>query len=302
MENKSHVVAAVVFILVFGIGATVFFLWLRPEQAASRIYQATTSHSVGGLTAQSSVKFKGLKVGHVLSVDFAPDNPNRVRIRFAVRQGIPMTHSTYAELATQGIAGLKTLNLSNPDPSAQPLQTETGHPADVPLHEALLSQIEDSGQKSLRQVNHILSSVEQLLNADNRQHLSRTMAQLDEASHRLVAAANAVEPALQQLPALTRQLQSTIARIDSLAEQAQQPVAQASQLEDSVQSVSDSADRLTRRLDAQTLPRINDLLSTLNQTADHLNRLSQELEAKPNSVILGPPKPRPGPGEPGFDR
>lgn len=302
MENKSHAVAAVVFILVFGIGATIFFFWLRPEHADSRIYQTTTSHSVGGLTAQSSVKFKGLEVGHVLSVDFAPDNPNKVRIRFAVRQGIPMTHSTYAELATQGIAGLKMLNLSNPNPSARPLHTRPGHPANVPLHEALLSQIEDSGQQSLQRVNNILHSVQELLNADNRKHLTRTMAQLDEASHKLAAAESTLEPALKQLPALTRQMQSVIARIDRLADQAQQPVAQASQVENSVQSVSDSADRLTRRLDRKTLPRIDDLLSTLNQTSDHLDRLSQELEAKPNSVILGPPKPRPGPGEPGFDQ
>lgn len=302
MENKSHVVAALMFILVFGIGAAVFFVWLRPEQSSSRTYQTKTSHSVAGLTAQSSVKFKGLKVGHVLSVDFAPEDPNKVQILFTVRNGIPVTKSTYAELATQGIAGLKTLNLSNPDPTAQPLPTNSRHPADIPLHQALLSQLEDSGKQSLQHVNHILNSVQTLLDADNRKHLTQTMAQIDQASRKLVAAETAIEPALKQLPALTRQMQAAIASINRLADEAQSPVAKAGKVEGAVQSASDSATRLARQLNNRTLPRIDRLVTTLNQTANHLDQLAQELAAKPDSVILGPPQPSPGPGEPGFKK
>lgn len=221
----------------------------------------------------------GLKVGHILSVDFAADDPNKVQILFAVDDHIPVTESSYAQLATQGIAGLKTLNLSNPNPKAKPLKTDSTHPANVPLHQALLSHFEDSGQQTMQKINNILNSAQQLLNKNNRQHLAQTIAHIDKAS---------------------RQMQLAIAKIDRLTTQAQGPVAQAGQVEDSVQSLSNSADRLTRRLNDHTLPRIDGLISTLNQTAHHLDQLSQELATKPNSVIMGPPKARPGPGEPGF--
>lgn len=113
MENRSHIVAALAFIVVFGAGAVGFYFWLSSGDNANRTLVIETGQSVGGLSAESPVKFKGLKVGHIESVGFDPHNANKVRIVFKVRDTVPLTHSSYGELSSEGITGLSTLTLTD---------------------------------------------------------------------------------------------------------------------------------------------------------------------------------------------
>ncbi|MES2404157.1 MAG: MCE family protein, partial [Pseudomonadota bacterium] len=60
MENRAHAVAAVVFLLVFSLGAVVVYYWLANRQNEPLAYEIVTSESVGGLSEQSTVQFKGI--------------------------------------------------------------------------------------------------------------------------------------------------------------------------------------------------------------------------------------------------
>jgi phospholipid/cholesterol/gamma-HCH transport system substrate-binding protein len=302
MENKSHVISAVVFIFVFGIGAVVFYYWIAPSESGSRRYQIITDQAVGGLSPEATVQFKGLKAGHVESVQYAPHNPNKVQIVFVVTDNIPMTTSTYAQLHTQGITGNKSLRLSNPKPKAQPLKTSANHPARISLRPGLLAQLEKSGKQDMQKINTVLNNAAQLLSNQNRQHLTQAIAQIDTATQRLTAAEATVQPALTQLPKLTRQMHATLAKISRLAEAAHKPIAQASDVENSAQSLSQSAQKAIRKLNYDTLPKLTKLSETISQTANQFKRLARELQAKPQSLLLGPPQEQPGPGESGFNK
>ncbi|HET7313136.1 MlaD family protein [Salinisphaera sp.] len=298
MENRSHFVVAIIFILILGGGAVGFFFWLSTGDNANRTIIIETTQSVGGIGSQSPVKYKGLKVGHIVSVDFDPHDASKVRIVFKVDDSVPLNQSSYGQLATQGITGLSTLTLSTPDLSAPPLK---GNPPQIPLHQGLLDRLKKRGKADLAKVSTILDQIQNLTGGENAKHISQILAQLDQATRQLVEAEKSLQPTLAQLPELTQALQDTVASIDRLTEQAIPAIRKAGAAAASAQNVGQSSQDLIRSLNNQVLPHIDALTRQMHDTARQIQQLSAELSAKPQSVLTGPPERRPGPGEPGFD-
>jgi phospholipid/cholesterol/gamma-HCH transport system substrate-binding protein len=300
MENRSHAIVAVGFLLVFIVGAIGLYSWLSNQHAEPLPYEIITSQSVGGLSAQSEVHFKGLVVGHVTDIGFDPHDRSHVIIHFKLRPHTYVTHATYAVVAKQGLTGGSALELKLGHGSRAPLATSQAHPARIPLHPSLLASLENSAKQDMQDVHDVLGSAKKLLNQTNRKHLAATIAQLDTATGKLAAIETRLEPTLQQLPALVKNLNRSVTDADQLVRTAKMPVQNAVQLEASIGAMAKSTRQLTQSLNRQTVPQVGVLSRKLQKTSGQLDQLLRELQAKPQSLIFGPPQRPPGPGEPGF--
>lgn len=308
MENRSHAIIAVGFLIVFSIAAILIYYWLAHSQGEPRMYKIVTSQSVGGIQAESQVNFKGLLVGHVQKVEFDPKDRAKVDILISIRQDALVTKSTYAELQMQGITGQKSLTLKLGQGSREPLKTSENNPAVIPLHPNLLAQLEQNGKEDLKKINEILTNAKKLLSDENRQHLTATIRQIDTATRQVVDLEKQMMPVVKMLPSLVKSAQQSLdqshqllAKATRLADAAQKPMKNVGEAAKSLRDLSKSGEQLTQKLVHQTLPDIDTLSDNLTRTAKSLDQLSQELQAKPQSLIFGPPKPKPGPGEPGFN-
>jgi phospholipid/cholesterol/gamma-HCH transport system substrate-binding protein len=301
MENRTHAIVAVSFLVVLVMGVVLVFYWLSHQRSEPLTYEVVTSQSIGGLAAQADVTFKGLTVGHVVHVGFDPDNRSHVIIRMTLKPKTYVTHATYAVVATQGLVGGSVLELKVGKGNRTPLDTSAEHPAHIPLHKGLLASLEADAREDMKKIKAILTSVKKILGTDNRQHIAASLKQIDTLTERLTK----IEA---QMPALIKSTQQSVdqshkllANANDLVKQAQTPVKKASKLEDSVQALAKSSRQLSERLNRQTAPDFNQLSNSLLQTSRQLNELLRELKAKPQSLIFGPPKHPPGPGEPGFE-
>lgn len=277
MTHRSHIIVALVFICVFGAGVAGFFFWLSSGANDKRTLVIVTRQSVDGVTSQAPVKFKGLNVGHVDSVGFTRHDANKVRIVIKVRDSVPLNQSSHGQIE------LNTLTLKTPDTSAPPLP---GQPPRLALHQSL----KEKGMADLDKVGRILDQVQKMTGGDNAKNISATLAQLNRASHKLVRAEQSLQPALAQLPDLTRQLRHTTGNVDQLTKQAIPTIRKTGQ----------AGQQVMRRLNSQILPHLDKLTLQLDDTARQIQTLGAELSSKPQSILTGPPKRRPGPGEPGF--
>jgi phospholipid/cholesterol/gamma-HCH transport system substrate-binding protein len=301
MENRTHAIVAVSFLLVLVLGLVLVFYWLSHQRSEPLAYEIVTSQSIGGLAAQSDVTFKGITVGHVVHVGFDPANRSHVIIRITLEPKTYVTHATYAVVAKQGLAGGSALELKLGKGSQKPLDTNATHPTHIPLHKGLLASLEANAREDMKKIKDILSSVKKLLGTDNRQHIAASLKQIDTLTRRLTK----IEA---QMPALIKSTQQSVdqshkllANANDLVKQAQTPVQKAADLEDSMQALAKSSRQLSERLNRQTAPDFNQLSNSLLETSRQLDDLLRELKAKPQSLIFGPPKRPPGPGEPGFD-
>jgi phospholipid/cholesterol/gamma-HCH transport system substrate-binding protein len=300
MENRAHAIAAVAFLLVFAVGAAVIYYWLANRQPEPLAYTIVTSESVDGLSPQSEVRFKGLVVGHVASIGFDPADRARVVLHLQLRPHTYVTHATYAVVAMQGLTGGSVLELKLGAGSDRPLVTRAAHPARIPMHAGVMASLMDDAPRVMRQLQAVLDHTNQLLDAGNRRHVAASLAQIDTVTRQLAALEARLPALLADVQQSVDQSHALLADTDHLARAAQTPVRNAAHLEASIDALARSSRQLSDRLNRQTAPDFDALSQGLQHTSAQLDQLLRELNAKPQSLIFGPPAHPPGPGEPGF--
>ena len=106
MENKSHALAAGIFVLAVAAMLAGLAIWLTRDNTSYQHYELTSKDGVTGLQPQAAVRYKGVAVGKVTRIGFDPQIPGNVLIRIAVNDQAPITPGTFAVLGYQGVTGL----------------------------------------------------------------------------------------------------------------------------------------------------------------------------------------------------
>jgi phospholipid/cholesterol/gamma-HCH transport system substrate-binding protein len=126
METDQHYFFEGLFILVLGVAAAFFAVWIGSTgHRDDVVYRIHFPESVSGLAAGDPVKFRGVDVGTVKSMRIDPDNSRLVEVDLRVRKETPVKTDTRASLAMKGITGVVYIELNGGDPAAQTLLAVT---------------------------------------------------------------------------------------------------------------------------------------------------------------------------------
>jgi phospholipid/cholesterol/gamma-HCH transport system substrate-binding protein len=266
-----------------------------------------TRFTVTGLNVQAPVRFRGVEVGKVETIEFLPNDPRVIRVRIAVRADTPITKGTYAQLGSQGVTGLAYVLLD--DDGKNPERVAGGDlNYHIPVRASFLDEISGSGRDLLTDVRQVASRVNVLLADSNQAQLLRSLAGLERATNRVSELAEKFEPAIAKVPALTDDARKAVAHADELMVNLNKLTLELTRRVDALERVAKSAEQvggaaqsLSGTAVAETLPRIHDLVAEIARTSRSLDRLVAELNEQPSSLVFGRQAPLPGPGEPGFD-
>ena len=306
MENRAHALAAGLFTLVLGAVLAAVALWFSKDDLRLIPYLMTTASSVTGLKLEAPVRYRGVDVGKVDEIGIDSANGGRVRIRIGIREGTPITTSTYAQLGFQGVTGLAYVLLGDDGKSKEALRSSAAHVAVIRMKPSLM----DDGESLFASFIEITDKIKRLLDDENQGRVRRTLAGLEEATQRAGAVTKKLEPSLEAMPGL-------IGEAKNLAADARSSMKKADQLIGSVNGLAlkldQRADTLThavasveevgvtaRAVGDETMPRMNVLLDDLSKETHALGRVINTLGEHPQSIVFGAPLGRPGPGEPGF--
>ncbi len=315
MENRAHALAAGLFTLVLGAALAAVALWFSKDELKLTPYAMVTTSTVTGLKVEAPVRYRGVDVGKVDGISIDTANGGRVLIRIGVREGTPITKSTYAQLGYQGITGLAYILLSDNGKSTEALQSSPEALALIRMKPSLM----DEAENLFASFGEITEKVKRLLDDENQGRVRRTLAGLEEVTQRASAATKKLEPSLDAMPAL-------IAETKNLAGDARESIKNADRL---MASANGLALKLDKRVDAlkldermnaltraaasveevgvtaravndDTMPRVNVLIDDLSKDTRRLWRVINTLGEQPQSIVFGTPPGTPGPGEPGF--
>lgn len=307
MENKAYAFAAGVFTLLLCAGLIFIAMWLTGETEEREIFVLESRYPVTGLNPQAAVRFRGVSVGKVESIDFDPANPRLIVVRIAVRTGTPITRGTYAQLGTQGVTGLAYVMLDDDGSQPERLGAEAAEKNRIPVRRSFLDALSASGQELVSDARRLARRLSGLLSDGNQAQFVRALASIESAANRIDKLAVEAGPAVRNLPALTEDAGKALARAEAVLaninEAAQQLAAGLGALDrvaKSTERMGGAAVSLSSAAEADTLPRLNMLLEQLARSSRRLDRLLAELEEQPASFVFGRPAPAPGPGEPGF--
>lgn len=312
MENKSHALAAGVFVLVVLAMLVGLAGWLTRDTGKNRLFEISSREGVTGLQAQAPVRYKGVTVGRVLSIALDTEKTGNVLLRFAVDSTAPMTTTTFATLGFQGVTGLAFVQLDDAGGTSQALADNDDSPPRIPMRPSLMSRLSDQGAGLLTQLDEASQRVNQLLAAPNQKKLIDAIANLGQAAAQI---GHVVEQA--NLPVLTQDasvaLKSLKSNAERLGQSAETVGASASAFKRMSERMSESGgtlDQIAQGTDAllatgQSLnttlvPRINRTVDDTARTVRHIGRAVETVNDNPQALLLGNGAVPPGPGEAGF--
>lgn len=307
MENRAHAWAAGLFTLILGIGVLLVAMWFSGDTYERETYIVESRHPVTGLNPQSRVRLRGVDVGRVESVQFAPGDPRLILVQLSLRAGTPVTRSTVAQLRPQGITGLSYVMLDDSGSSTEPLPPGTD--VRIPMKPAFTEELAESARGLLVDARRVMGRLDALFNDRNIAQVERTLKSLESVTERVASLAASLEPAAKATPAMVEQARRTLAEVQpmiaSVNELTRELTARVDALDRmarSAEQVGEAAETVSNAVVADALPRVNLLVDEIIRTAGSLDRLLVQLRDQPSSVVFGAPRQPPGPGEPGFAR
>lgn len=300
MENRAYALAAGLFTLLLGSGVFATAVWFSGETVETSNYLLVSRHAVSGLNPQAAVRYRGVTVGKVVSIDFDPLEPRSILVEISVRTGTPLSRGTYAQLGSQGVTGLSYVILDDDGSKPEPLAAEGGKLARIEVRPSFFDNVSASGQEMIDSFSQVAKRVNTLLSEENQRHLVSALRNLDQASGKVAALATSLEPAAKALPALANDVSTTFRRAETLLVSLNQPVDSFERAARSAEHLSIQGVAVSETVLSESLPRLNVLLEDLQRSSHGLERLLSEINEQPHSVVFGKNPLPPGPGEPGF--
>jgi len=305
-RNANYALVGFAALMLF-IGMIVFVVWLARVQFAQQydIYDVVFEGPVDGLSVGGEVHFNGIKVGEITSIGLVKDNPKEVDARVRVTSDVPIRADSYATAEAQGITGVSYIQIT-PGTATLPLLKDEPHKGKYPVlgsRKSTLSNLLAGGGTVLTSAIETLHRVNQVLSDDNIRNFNDTLSNIQD-----------VTAELKQRKQLFADADKAIKNIDAAATSIKQLGDNANTLvasndtkrtlreaADAAQSIKEAADQakvMLAKLQGPTtdfanngLPQLTAAVETLQRAAESLNRLSDELQQSPQSLIdKAPPK------------
>ncbi len=263
MENKAHALAAGAFVLLmFALLAGLAFWLTRDSGGQQHRYEISTTQNVAYLQPQSLVRYRGVAIGRVDSIGFDTRQPGHVLLRLLIDSNAPLTRSSYATIALQGVTGLGYVQIEDEAPESPRLAANDADPPRISLRPGLLDQLLGQSQAIVGQMSQLASTL---------------------------------EPSFKALPALSRQAMTTLQSLEQAAHGVRNTSEQMAQGSAALAQTIDT-------FGAATLPKLGEVADETSRAMHQLRRTVNAVDENPQALIFGNGPAAPGPGEVGFER
>ena len=245
-------------------------------------YRAMVDESVAGLSLNAPVKYRGVDIGRVREIQLDPDNMEQVRLIFEIERGTPIKEDTRAMLKSQGLTGIAYVELNGGTQSSPPLRaTEEGKLPVIQTKPSLSARLENVIGSALVKLDATSDSVNKVLGPENLAAFKSTLADLSVLAHTVAARKDSIDAGIENA---ARTLDSS-ARLTAQLEKNLGPVIERiNQTADSVRKMSDEvayAGASTRK----TVDSVGaDIKRFSADTLPELQNLLGELTALSNSL------------------
>jgi phospholipid/cholesterol/gamma-HCH transport system substrate-binding protein len=303
MEKNANYALVGLSTLILTVGLAIMLAWLARISFTRDydVYDVLFVGPVRGLSQGGEVHFNGIKVGEVTRIELDRTNTSRVIARVRVGSEVPIRTDSYGTLEPQGVTGVNYLQISAGTPTKPLLKDVT--PRDrVPVirtQRSALSDLIEGGGTVLTRAIETLDRVNRVLSDKNIKTFSMA-----------VADAQSVTAELRKRKDLVADAQKALQDIDAAAVTINQVATSGKQMIDtdgkttlrnlaaaSEDAKAASADLRTmmNRLEGPAgdfatsgLPQITSAAVQLQQSAEALERLINDIQSSPQGILSKP--------------
>jgi phospholipid/cholesterol/gamma-HCH transport system substrate-binding protein len=253
--------------------------------------------SLSGLDVGSPVKYSGIGVGRVERVRIDPDDVSVILVEISLDHRTPVAEDTRANLGSQGITGLKYIELSRGSAAARVRKPGEEIPAGTSLFDSLANQAGDIADK----VGVVLDRVADLSGPDMKDRIARVLdrtesllatmdATLTENRVALGTLAERLAGTATQIEKLSEELAGSARRVNRLLDESTLLVKNARLTPERLNQVLESGAAVLGSMNSVLTQSRRDLVEAigyLRETAENTSALSQKLRDDPSLLLRG---------------
>jgi phospholipid/cholesterol/gamma-HCH transport system substrate-binding protein len=281
METRANYIMVGGFVLLLAFGLLGFVLWLAKFQFEEEFarYDIVFESTVTGLREGSPVRYRGVRVGEVTSVDLDPDRPTAIRVTIEVQKRTPVGADSVATLELEGLTGGRYVELTGGGPAAAPLEPPPGRDrAEIPPGHSSFEQVLEGAPEMLENVNLLLLRAQALLSDRNLGNIEQLIGNLTSLTAAVADNRGNVEQLIVDAAATMENLREATGSLESMAGSLQTNVETLTKRADSTLTAFESMAGSIDREITVTSKDARSLIASLQETAGNLNGATSELE------------------------
>jgi phospholipid/cholesterol/gamma-HCH transport system substrate-binding protein len=291
MENRAHALVAGLFVIFLCVATIAVAMWFGGDSVLRNSYLVVSRESVTGLNSQAAVHYRGVNIGTVERIYFDPENSHQILIDISVDQNIILGQNVFAQLTYQGVTGLAFIQLNDDGTDSEPLQSD----ARIPMHRSLLDEITGSGKDLLTNINALVNQAHLVFSEPNRTQISQVIKKLESSIGHFENIISQSQHGIEAFSGFATDIKSILIHFDQLLIETHQAMIKVNQQGGMIDSLSQSAEQLT-----DTIPKLGKVSDGIARSTRNMDRVLQQLERNPQSLLFGAPSSLPDPGEEGF--
>lgn len=332
MEKRLSYIVVGAFVVVLTLASFSFIYWLGKygnETIEHDYYHTYFTESVSGLNIESPVKYKGVEVGRVRDISINKNNSEEIEVLIEIEKGTPIKTDAYTVLGTQGITGLKYIEIEGGSKNSKLIVEKKGEIATIDSKKSALASLLDNSKIITSKISKVLDKVGVLLNDKNIKgiddiivNLSSTTKYFDANKHKIIK----VFDEISQLKVnISKNLRILTKNITSLSTDGRKFLDHTKKIEDdlllSFDKLGAMGDRVTAASDTtkeffaglgdklqngefdfadiidQNMQVLNETILSLRNLSIKLDEMVDELKNSPSDLLYKSTKRIPGPGE-----
>jgi len=223
MYERTNDLAVGVFILIGTLALVAVGFWIGGvgQTVPMSRYTVIFERDVNGLSEGSPVRYMGVDVGQVTTIQLFGAQDTAIEVRIEVATSTPVDSGTYASLAYQGITGVAFINLAGEPGTQGQLAAAAGQ--DYPVirtRDVGIAALLNAGPEVLAQVNNILGDVGTLLNDKNLNAATQILENLEQLTSALAGQRRALAVLPVRMEESLDKLQISLERVAEFTEEA----------------------------------------------------------------------------------
>lgn len=284
MERNAHYTIVGFFTLVALLSMASFAFWMGKYGMDGDKYTHYTTYvqeSVAGLKTSSPVKLKGMDVGFVETVTLDGDDPERIKIRFAIDKTVPIKTDSIVTLNSQGIAGVGFLEIKGGTKNAPMVKkNQHGEDTEIPSEPSLFTQFTNKADRVLNNLSTTIAKVDRFASDKNTHNVSQSLENIAQISTEFKENRKAFTSMVKGVSVVENH---TNQALDHFAKVAQKSDA----VLDEVNTTTHESSLLLHEIRKEKLiEKIATVLNNSNDTVSEGKKLVQQLRDSPSDLLF----------------
>lgn len=306
METRSNHILVGGVVLALLLAVVSFTAWVAGRSdGATKEYDIFFRQSVEGLTTGAPVTFSGVPSGEVREIVLYEKNPEFVRVRIAVKKGVPVLLGTTAAIAGVGLTGASQIKLGGATKGA-PEITDKGPegPPVIPTRTEGIGALLNNAPQLIERLGTLTERLTELFSDQNQKSITSTLANIDRLSGNLANSGPNIEATIAEARTTVKQAGAAADQIAQLAgstnsllnEQGKPMVAElqktAAQAQKSLANLDTVLNEVrpgVRAISTQTVPEVTQLVRDLRAMSESLGSVANKIDQGGAGALLGGP-------------